>query len=191
MKLADFNIYTALVHYPVLNKKGEIVTTSITNLDVHDIARVSKTVGIKEYFIVSPVKEQLALLDRMIGHWHKYDKLKTTDRADALSIVSGAKSLEFVINKLKDKHGELVVATTSAKPKKETVSINDFASSMENDLAYLIIFGTGWGLSDDIIDESDILLEPLEYDTGFNHLSVRSAVSIILDRLSQSLGKRV
>lgn len=185
MKLADLDIFVALIHYPVLNKKGELITTSITNLDVHDIARVSRTIGVKSYYLISPIKEQLALLKRMTEHWHQYEKLKSTDRANALSSVYGEKSLENLIGKLKEESKkELVVITTSAKNSNKSTKLKDFAKTLNINKQYLLLFGTGWGLADSIIERSDVLLEPIEYETGFNHLSVRSAVSIILDRLS-------
>ena len=48
---------------------------------------------------------------------------------------------------------------------------------------FLILFGTGWGLADDIIDSADYVLKPLKGFVKFNHLSVRSAAAVILDRL--------
>ena len=47
----------------------------------------------------------------------------------------------------------------------------------------LLVFGTGWGLSEDLAAESDEVLEPIRGLGRYNHLSVRSAVSIIVDRL--------
>ena len=183
--MKDLDIYIALVHYPVLNKNGETVTTSITNLDVHDIARVAKTIGIKEYYLISPIKEQLALLDRITAHWDNYEKLKNTDRAKALSSVHGINSLDNLISELKKKLSkDLLVVSTSAKSYKNNVKIRDFAKSLSTNKAYLLLFGTGWGLDSSIMEKSDVILEPIEYNTGFNHLSVRSAVSIILDRIS-------
>jgi hypothetical protein len=52
---------------------------------------------------------------------------------------------------------------------------------------YLLLFGTGWGITDDVFSRADLFLEPIEGPTAYNHLSVRSAVSISLDRL---FGKR-
>ncbi len=49
-----------------------------------------------------------------------------------------------------------------------------------------LLFGTGWGLTQEVKDSSDYVLAPIE-GKGYNHLSVRSAVAIILDRL---LGER-
>ncbi len=48
---------------------------------------------------------------------------------------------------------------------------------------FLIILGTGWGLTETIFSQSDYVLEAVEGYTDYNHLSVRSAAAIILDRL--------
>lgn len=52
---------------------------------------------------------------------------------------------------------------------------------------FLLLFGTGWGLAPQVFDEVDAVLEPISGVNGYNHLSVRSAASILLDRL---LGRR-
>ena len=46
-----------------------------------------------------------------------------------------------------------------------------------------LIFGTGWGLTEEMVKSCDYILEPVWGRGDFNHLSVRSAASIILDRL--------
>ena len=51
------------------------------------------------------------------------------------------------------------------------------------DYPILLLFGTGFGLTDEVMDSSYKILEPIRGNTKYNHLSVRSAVSIILDRL--------
>jgi len=48
---------------------------------------------------------------------------------------------------------------------------------------FLIVFGTGWGLTESILAQSDYVLEPIEGGTDYNHLSVRAAAAIIMDRL--------
>ena len=53
----------------------------------------------------------------------------------------------------------------------------------EADEPYLLVFGTGWGLTDELLAEADWVLRPVYGVDDYNHLSVRSAVSIILDRL--------
>ena len=52
----------------------------------------------------------------------------------------------------------------------------------------LVVFGTGWGLAPNVIEGADLLLEPIRAERGeYNHLSVRAACAIALDRL---LGRR-
>ncbi len=50
-----------------------------------------------------------------------------------------------------------------------------------------VLFGTGYGLSDEVLKAADALLEPIGDPSDWNHLSVRGAVAIVLDRL---LGER-
>jgi hypothetical protein len=46
----------------------------------------------------------------------------------------------------------------------------------------LLLFGTGNGMAEDLLAACDYLLPPLRAG-GYNNLSVRAAVAIILDRL--------
>ena len=48
-------VYIGLVHYPIYNKHMEVVTTALTNYDLHDIARTAKTYGVRTYFIIHPI----------------------------------------------------------------------------------------------------------------------------------------
>ena len=55
------NLYLALTHYPVVNKRGEIIASALTNLDLHDIARVARTYGVKGYYVITPLEDQREL----------------------------------------------------------------------------------------------------------------------------------
>ena len=46
-----------------------------------------------------------------------------------------------------------------------------------------MLFGTGWGLEKSILTEADYVLDPIEGVGEYNHLPVRAAIAIILDRL--------
>ena len=63
------NLYVALTHYPVVNKSGDIITSAVTNLDLHDISRAAKTYGVKSFYVVTPLKDQQVLAQRIIAHW--------------------------------------------------------------------------------------------------------------------------
>src|SRR5262249_49168035 len=49
----------------------------------------------------------------------------------------------------------------------------------------LLLFRTGWGLAGEVVASADARLEPIRarQETGYNHLSVRAACAIALDRL--------
>lgn len=187
--ISDYDFYIALVHHPIKDKNGSIITTAVTNFDVHDIARVSASVGFKSYFIITPIKEQQALVSRITKHWIEgVGGLKNTARKVALQTIRLANSLEEAKAKICEEDKKKVkLVSTSAKRIENCISINNFTKSLDKKCAYLLVFGTGWGLDDSVLNGSDYILEPINYDGEYNHLSVRSAVSILADRIYNSL----
>ena len=175
------NLHIALVHHPVINKKGEVVTTAVTNLDVHDLARSAKTYGAKSYFIVSPITAQKQIVDRILEHWREgAGRERVPQRGVALSLVKVVESLEEAKARLEDP----VVVATAANPRgRAVVSVADERARLRTDpRPTLLVFGTGHGLADSVLDGADALLEPIRFGT-YNHLSVRAAAAITLDRL--------
>ena len=56
----------------------------------------------------------------------------------------------------------------------------------ESEKPTLLLFGTGHGMAPEVIERADIRLPAIESPQeigGYNHLSVRAAVVVILDRL--------
>ena len=47
----------------------------------------------------------------------------------------------------------------------------------------MLLFGTGFGLAPPVLERADLVLAPILGPGAYNHLSVRSAAGIILDRL--------
>jgi hypothetical protein len=65
-----------------------------------------------------------------------------------------------------------------------TITFEDMRKEMrDQEKPILVIFGTGHGLPKEILDKCDYSLEPVRAAGDYNHLSVRSAIAIILDRL--------
>lgn len=179
-------IYLGLVHYPVYNKNNNVVCTSVTNFDIHDISRSCRTYDLAGYRIIVPVDAQKMLTERIIGYWQEgtggqFNK----DREDAFSITRVMDSIQDTIKEIEEKEGKKpVIITTSARIFPNTVSAQKLSEMIfQDDKPYLLLFGTGWGLTDEIMDMSDYILEPIRATTQYNHLSVRAAVAIILDRL--------
>jgi hypothetical protein len=173
-----------LIHYPVYDKNRKVVATSITNLDIHDIARSSKTYGLAGYFLVHPVAAQRELAQRILGHWQGARGHEQNDfRSDALSIVRVSESIEQTIEQITLEHKvrPLIVATSACDTGSSVTSQRLLADPALQERPLLLVFGTGWGLTGSL--EVDKYLSPVRGKTAYNHLSVRSAAGIILDRL--------
>ena len=183
------NVYIALLHHPVYNKRKDIVTTCITGFDLHDIARNSVTYGIKKYFVVNPLPAQRAFAKRMLDFWSDENSLEFNwTRAEAFKLIRIVSELAEVIKEIEGIEGiKPKIVGTSAKPVgavKYDALKKELKKSKE---PYLVLFGTGWGMADDVFKQMDCVLEPIVGKSDYNHLSVRSANAIILDRL---LGSR-
>ncbi len=184
-KKPEKKIYIALVHHPVLSKKGDVICSAVTNLDIHDIARAAKTYGVEEYFIVTTLQDQKILVDKILKHWTQGPGGEVNpDRREALRMISQVNSVEDAIAEIeiKEKEPVTVVATTAKKEQSATAFL-DLKDEMQDGGVFLLLFGTAWGLSDEVLGRADRVLTPIQSASGYNHLSVRSAVSIVLDRL--------
>jgi tRNA (guanine37-N1)-methyltransferase len=179
-------VFLALLHYPVYDKNKQIVTTALTNMDIHDIARSSRTYGIRAFYVVTPVKALQKLALKIIDHWeHGYGSQYNTTRKEALSLARIRDGLDDVLIDIERETGEKPqIIVTSARPgagRSSFVAVKDMLK--EKARPFLILLGTGWGLTETVFDQADYVLEPVEGTTEYNHLSVRSAAAIILDRL--------
>jgi len=189
-------LYIVLVHAPVYNKNMEVITSSVTNLDIHDIARCAATYGARAYYIVHPSPAQQDLTHRIMAFWqegvgaaynpHRNEALAcvrvvaTLDevRADIAAELSAARAAGIT------QASRLYTVATDARLYPNTIDYKALRAKMEaDDEAYALIFGTGWGLVREEMERADYILQPIYGPSAYNHLSVRSAVAIILDRL--------
>jgi hypothetical protein len=175
----------ALVHYPVVNKNGEIIASAVTNLDLHDISRSAKTYGVRAFYVVTPLSDQKKLVEKIVLHWLKGSGARyNPKRREALELIAIKNSLDEVIKHIR-KHSEDSPKTvvTSAGHNPRNISFKRFREMLQDDTLYLLILGTAWGLSENFMAEADYALNPVLGVTDYNHLSVRSAAAVILDRL--------
>jgi hypothetical protein len=180
------SVYCALVHHPVLDRRGQEVTTSVTNLDVHDIARSARTYGLRRYFVVSPIEAQHPVVQRIVDHWCSgAGKYRFPERGEAIALVEVCFSIDDAIAEIEAREGETPrLVVTSAKAGPDRSSYAQEAERLRTETRpTLLLFGTGHGLSDRVLQRADAFLEPIQGPTDFNHLSVRAAVAITLDRL--------
>ena len=182
---AHSNIHLALVHFPVYNKAGEIVVSSITTLDVHDSSRICRTYGIGAFYVVTPLKTQQELVDRIVSHWKTgYGANYNPTRREALLKTQVKISLKDAIQDISENSGQKPrIVVTHAKKFPKNIGYDKMREEFQNEEQYLFVFGTGWGLEKNIIHNADFVLSPIEGPEEYNHLPVRAAIAIILDRL--------
>lgn len=180
------SLYLALLHYPMSNKNGEVVATSITNLDIHDLARSAKTFGADGVFFVTPVPSQQWFARRIIVHWSKgVGAVYNPTRKEALELARSVDDLPAVAEAIRTETGrEVKFVATTAKQHPSAIGYAELRHRLEtSEDPYCLVFGTGWGLHPSIFDQMDFVLESVRGPGEYNHLSVRAAVAIILDRL--------
>lgn len=184
--LASANVSIALIHYPVYDKNRAVVATAVTNLDLHDIARTARTFGLDRYYVVTPIPAQRALAERIGRHWREgWGATYNPKRKAALEIMAVVPSLEDALADMESRSGRRPkIVVTGARGLPNGVSCYEMSELLADPRQpYLLLFGTGWGLTEEIFDRADFVLAPIKGAGEYNHLSVRSAAAIILDRL--------
>jgi hypothetical protein len=180
------DLYLALLHHPVFDKNGAVVTTAVTNLDVHDIGRLARTFEARAFYVATPVPTLRRLVERVMRHWSVGPGAAYNEtRKDALARVRLADDLDAVLADVERETGRLphVVATTAREGDDRLSFAALRARLAERGPAVLLVFGTGWGLTPELLARADAVLEPIRGRRDYNHLSVRSAAAIILDRV--------
>lgn len=182
-----------LVHHPVRDRAGDLVATNVTNFDIHDIARASKAYGVDKYFIIHPHEEQLMFVSRIVDHWRvgvgsKYNPMRKT----ALDLVATAVSVEAAVRQFSKELGGRPVETvaTTARdlpgvPRWPFAELRAHLATEADAPGKLLLFGTGFGMTEELLKKCQGVLEPIKGTppADYRHLSVRSAVTICLDRL--------
>ncbi|HSL61626.1 MAG TPA: RNA methyltransferase [Desulfotignum sp.] len=179
------NLYMALVHYPVVNKQKKTIGSALTTIDLHDMARAAMTFGIKGFYVITPYRDQAELADQVIRHWtHGAGARLNPCRKQALKLIRVTDTFETAIQEIEAAHNRPVVTiATSAQTHRNTVSTHGLKQTLVPDKSYVLVFGTAWGLAEKLMDRCDMQLDPIKGTGDYNHLSVRSAASIYLDRL--------
>jgi len=173
------------MHHPVVDKNGQTIAAAVTALDLHDIARASRTFGLDAFYVVTPLEDQQELVRRILAHWVTgVGAQYNPDRRDALSLIRLEAHLEAATADMTRRWGVApVTIATSARRSNNNLNFDDLRNVVRDDRPALLLFGTAWGLAPDVMDRVDFRLDPIEGGGGYNHLSVRSAVSIVLDRM--------
>lgn len=192
--MSNSHIYLALVHYPVYDKHRKVVATSITNYDIHDISRVARTYNLGGYYMVTPLKSQQELCRRIIRHWVEgFGSQYNQTRGEAFSTTYLTDSLQQVVDQMREKFEAtpMVIMTSARKhiARECGKPLLEYAEARELfrqdvTIPFLLVLGTGYGLTNECIEEyGSMVLAPISGISEYNHLSVRSAAAIMVDRV--------
>lgn len=179
-------VAAALLHYPVLDRQRQVVTTAVTNLDVHDIARSAHTYGLEAFYIVQPVAAQRELVMKIREHWVEGSGARRIpDRRPPLESMRCVESFERAIDDFAQGDRAETWVTTAQHHDAARSHVWARTRLCEPGPPVLLVFGTGWGLSPDVLSAATAILEPIVSPRAdrYNHLSVRAAAAIIFDRL--------
>jgi hypothetical protein len=181
----------ALVHGPVLDRHGHEQTAALTNLDVHDIARSARTFGCAAFYVVTPVVAQQEQARAVVGFWDGDDgRRRNKDRAEALSLARVVGSLDDAVAAEAGVLGRAPLLVATSAKEQGAVRYAELRQRLDDDDGggALILFGTGAGMTQAMLDRCEVVLAPIvgpadPHGHRWNHLSVRSAAAIVLDRL--------
>jgi hypothetical protein len=177
----------ALVHHPVLDRRGDVVTSAVTNLDIHDLARLAATYNLSRYYLVTPAVEQQTLASRIVEHWQKGAGASyNPDRCQALHCLRIMNSLDEALDDWRSLAGPESLAVLTGARHQDGVDYPD-ARTLAAEHPVMLVFGTGHGLAPEVYASDRPCLAPVRA-SQYNHLSVRTAAAIILDRLIGECG---
>ena len=186
------NLSFCLVHYPVSLGPKKTGASSLTNLDIHDIARISRSYAMGFFYPVTPLRDQLRVLEEILRHWTRGPGgVGNADRAQALGLVQPATSLEEAVAHMTAQHGTRprLVASSAVWPAKGKASKPERMPMTPRDVRrwcdqgpVMLCLGTAQGLAPEVLEQCQGTLRPVRF-LGYNHLSVRSAAAILADRI--------
>jgi hypothetical protein len=180
-------LYIGLIHYPVYNKNRQKIASAITTFDLHDLSRLARTYGVKKFFVINPLEDQQRLAERVLRHWAVgYGATYNRHRKEAIELIRVVPSLEDSVREIIEMEGEtpLLIATDASRQVEGALTYGEAVNIIHSKKVVHLLFGTAWGLDAELISNADYILDPVKGGTDYNHLSVRAAAAIILDRLA-------
>lgn len=184
--------YVIIMHDEVMigKKEQKEGQTSVTTIDLHDSARSSATYGIKKVFIVTPLVDQQRVTEHFLSFWRSVEgENYNKDRFDAMALIEVVSTKEDACARIRQYEGgraPLLIAT-SAQPLREKgyascINYTEQGVVWKELRPVALCFGTGQGLTPQFLAACDFILDPVGGFSSYNHLSVRSAIAVVLDR---------
>jgi hypothetical protein len=154
----------------------------VTNLDIHDLARLCTTYRLARFYLVTPAKEQQLLCARIINHWRQgFGASYNPDRSQALDVLQVKDSFTAALNDWRAHNKDCGLAVLTGARHTDGVGF-DAVRKMTTEQPVMLVFGTGHGLAEELYTPGRPCLAAIR-PGRYNHLSVRTAAAIVLDRL--------
>jgi len=135
------------------------------------------------FYLLTPLRDQQVLAQRLIDHW-KYGSgaEANPDRVKALRLVQIVDDFKEAVQSVASLTGQRPYVVGTSAQDYGQLNYKQVKESLETK-PVLLLFGTGYGLASELLEQTQAVLRPLRYLDDYNHLSVRSAVSITVDRV--------
>lgn len=185
MNPVQFDLSVILLHDEMVDKQKKLVTASLTLIDIHDIARSATTYCTQGLYIAHPAPLMRKLARTLKEHWEEgFGSTYNPNRKEAIGNVHIVSDLDEAITAIDKRSGKLPkLIATSARDGGKRISFDQGKELLAGGDPYLLLLGTGWGMSEPLLKRADYFLQPVKGPGDYNHLSVRSACAIMLDRL--------
>ena len=179
------NLYLCLVHYPVLLKTKNPGASSLTNLDIHDIARSSCGYGLGGLYVSTPLADQAQILREILRYWTQgAGAFSNPDRARALSLVRHVPEIADAAADIEKHTGRRpLMLGSSAEWRKPPVYAPGMVRAALASGPVLLLLGTSHGLAPEALAACDGQLRPLRFLDAYRRFSVRAAATAYLDRI--------
>ena len=182
-------IHLVLRHDQVLGRNDSRIHSSVTQIDLHDFCRLSTTYGLAGFHCITQMEAQHRICSDILKFWQEgFGSGYNPDRRDALQLLAIHDSFDAAVQQIEEQEGAppLLIGTCARATDYKTLAFEDFSPIIERSGRPAVIqFGTAWGLSPEQLDRCDWVLPPISGRSGYNHLSVRCAAAIIVDRISR------
>ena len=158
-------LYVALIHHPVYDRNRSVVTTALTNIDVHDIARSCCTFGARAFYVITPVDAHRALARRVVRHWqHGHGADYNPTRREALETRTARAEPRGRRNRHRTGDRRTAPADRDQRagpPRGDGRSRAPRGNRKRAEIPYLVLLGTGWGLTETVLARADRNLAPI------------------------------
>src|SRR5437762_8403967 len=131
-------------------------------MDVHDLARIGRTYGVRGIYIATPVRALRLLADKILEHWRTgFGAEYNVTRREALALVRTVVDLDAAILEVERGAGERpVLVATTARDTDGRISFVELRARLATSAApALLVLGTGWGLTTELLKRAASTLE--------------------------------